>query len=162
MNQNNNERNENKNMIEEIVKMNEQRITKDINEIDGIKRIDFIDIFPISEEHRMKLDDEVRKVSKLIDGTEKGSFYLLDNPIKTKWGDLRFLKIRFYDESKLYYEAAPDFEVENWEKLKEKSNNDSRFKLIEREKWKAIEFKTDNCLVYFLNPLVTKVYGIKN
>lgn len=34
-----------KNMIEEIVKVNEQRIAKDINKINGIKCIDFIDIF---------------------------------------------------------------------------------------------------------------------
>ncbi len=148
-------------MIQEIVKLNEKRITEDIKEITGIRNIDFIDIFPASTEHRIKLDEEARKIAKLVDSTEKGNFYLLDKPIKTKWGDLRFLKIRFFDENKLNYEAAPDFEVKNWEALKELTKNDNRYSFIEREKWQAIEFKTDNCLVYFLNPLVTQVYGIK-
>lgn len=148
-------------MIQEIVKLNEKRIAKDISIIESIKAIDFIDIFPISEEHRKDLDKEAKSIGKLIDSTEKGNFYLLDNPIKTKWGDLRFLKIRFFDESRLHYEAAPDFEVENWEELKEYCTKDKRYSFIEREKWQAIEFKTDNCLVYFLNPLVTQVYGIK-
>lgn len=152
---------ESRNMsIKEIIDINQRRILKDIQEVDGIKRIDFIDIFPISEEHREKLNQEAKNISTVIDSTEKGEFYLLNDPIKTKWGDLKFIKIRFYDESKLNYEAAPDFEVENWNKLKEQCIYDSRFTFIERKKWNAIEFKTDNCLVYFLNPLVTEVYGI--
>lgn len=146
--------------IKEIIDINQKRVSKDLQEINGIKGIDFIDIFPISEEHRGKLKQEAKNISTLIDSTEKGDFYLLNNSIKTKWGDLKFLKIRFYDESKLNYEAVPDFEIENWDKLKEKCKCDVRFKFIEREKWNAIEFKTDNCLVYFLNPLLTEVYGI--
>lgn len=149
-------------MIKEIVKLNEKRISKDISEVEGIKNIDFIDIFPTSEEHRINLDNEACNLGKLIDSTEKGNFYLLDSPIKTKWGDLKFIKIRFYDESRLHYEAAPDFALESWEKLKEIAQNDKRYSFINREKWQAIEFKTENCLVYFLNPLVTQVYGIKN
>lgn len=74
---------------------------------------------------------------------------------------MKFLKIRFFDESRLAYEAAPDFAVANWEKLKQKVNTDDRFSYINRPKWEAIEFKTENSLVYFLNPLVTSVYGIK-
>ena len=137
-------------MIREIVKLNEKRIKKDIREIETLKRIDFIDIFPTSIEHRTKLDEEARKIAKLVDSTEKGNFYLLDKPIKTKWGDLYFLKIRFFNESRLNYEAAPDFEVENWDELKKLTKNDNRCSFFEREKWQAIEFKTDNCLVYFL------------
>lgn len=148
-------------MLEEIIQRNEKRILEDVKEIKGIKNIDFIDIFPTSEEHRIKLDEEVSRKSILIDSTEKGNFYLLDTPIKTKWGDLQFLKVRFFDESKLHYEAAMDFEVENWDELSKFAQKDNRFKFIDREKWKAIEFKTENSLIYFLNPLVTKVYNIK-
>lgn len=148
-------------MLSQIIAKNEKRIEKDIKEIEDIRCIDFIDIFPESEEHRKQLDEEVSKISKLIDSTEKGNFYLLNTPIQTKWGDLKFLKIRFFDESRLAYEAAPDFAVANWEKLKQKVNTDDRFSYINRPKWEAIEFKTENSLVYFLNPLVTSVYGIK-
>lgn len=148
-------------MLEEIVKQNEKRISEDIKCINGITKIDFIDIFPTSEEHKKQLDKEVSQISKLIDSTEKGNFYLLNTPINTKWGELKFLKIRFFDESRLNYEAAPDFEVENWYELKKLSQINEKFNFIERASWNAIEYKTDNCLAYFLNPLVSKVYNIE-
>lgn len=148
-------------MLEEIIKKNESRIEKDIKQIEDIQFIDFIDIFPESEDHRKKLDEEVSKISRLIDSTKKGNFYLLNNPIETKWGKLKFLKIRFFDESRLKYEAAPDFAVKDWDKLKQQVQIDKRFTFICRPNWNAVEFKTENSLIYFLNPLVTTVYGIK-
>lgn len=147
--------------LEEIIKRNEIRIQEDIKEIYGLKTIDFIDIFPISEEHREALEEELKEKSILIDKTEKGKFYLLNHPIKTRWGELKFLKIRFFDETKLNWEAAPDFVVEDWKILKSNVLEDKRFTFIHREKWDAIELKTENSLVYFLNPLVTKIYDIK-
>lgn len=41
-----------KNMLSQIIAKNEKRIEKDIKEIEDIRCIDFIDIFPESEEHR--------------------------------------------------------------------------------------------------------------
>lgn len=35
-------------MLEDIIKKNEDRIAQDIKEIEGIEKIDFIDIFPKS------------------------------------------------------------------------------------------------------------------
>lgn len=148
-------------MLKDIIEINQKRIENDIKDIDGIKNIDFIDIFPTSEQHRKELDQELSSIGKLIDTTEKENFYLLNEPIETKWGQLKFLKIRFFDESRLNYEAAPDFVVEDWKSLKEKTKMDSRFSYIARPNWNAIEFKTNNSLIYFLNPLVTKVYGIE-
>lgn len=51
--------------------------------------------------------------------------------------------------------------IEDWKILKSNVLKDKRFTFIHREKWDAIEFKTENSLVYFLNPLVTKIYDIK-
>jgi len=56
---------------------------------------------------------------------------------------------------------VPDFAVSNWDVLKQKAQMDERFSYISREKWNAVEFKTQNCLAYFLNPLVSEVYGIE-
>ena len=36
---------------------------------------------------------------------------------------------------------------------------DKRFSYIERTEWDAVEFKTDNTLICFLNPLESEVYG---
>lgn len=38
----------------------------------------------------------------------------------------------------------------------------SRYSYITRSNLNSIEFKTNNSLIYFLNPLITEVYGIKN
>lgn len=148
-------------MLKQIIDKNLKRISMDIEEIEGVEYIDFIDIFPESEEHRKMLDEEVNKISILIDSTEKGNFYLLNEPIETKWGKLKFLKIRFFDESRLGYEAAPDFAVKDWQALKNKAEKDKRFSFISRPNWDAIELKTKDSLIYFLNPLVTTVYQIK-
>jgi len=148
-------------MIEEIIHINEKRIERDMKKFEDIKFIDFIDIFPISEEHKEQLDNELKKIAKIIDQTEKGTFYLLDNPIDTKWGKLKFLKIRFFDESRLNWEAAPDFAVENWKELKDKVGKMEGFSLYSRKEWDAVEYKSDDSLIYFLNPLVTSIYNIK-
>ena len=146
-------------MLEEIIKQNLSRIENDLLEIDDIEYIDFIDIFPKSEEHKTELDNEISKMSLLIQKTERGNIYLLNNPIKTKYGILKYVKIRIFDESRLNWEAAADFVVEDRDVLMKKVGKDKRFSYIEREEWDAIEFKTNNTLIYFLNPVASEVYG---
>ena len=146
-------------MLFEITKKNLKRIETDLKEIEGLKCIDFLDIFPESEEHKIKLDEELIQISTLLQETERGNVYYLNTPIKTKYGDLQYIKIRFFDESRLNWEAACDFVVEDRQILLDKVGKDKRFSYIKREKWDAVEFKTDNTLIYFLNPLASEVYG---
>ena len=40
-----------------------------------------------------------------------------------------------------------------------KVGKDKRYSYIKRPEWDAIEFKTDDTLIYFLNPLASEVYG---
>ena len=145
-------------MIEEIVNKNLVRIEADLKEIDDIQKIDFIDLFPISEEHKEMLDNEAKNISKIIKETERGNVYLLNNPIKTKYGNLSLFKVRFFDETRLNWEAAADFVVGDRKVLENKVGRDSRFKYIVREDWDAVEFKTEDTLIYFLNPLASDVY----
>ena len=146
-------------MLKEIIEKNLHRIQNDLLQIEGLKNIDFIDIFPTSEEHRRELDNELGKISKLLKETERGNVYLLNEPIKTKYGKLRHIKIRFYDETRLNWEAAADFVVKDRNILMNKVGNDERYSYIKRTEWDAIEFKTNDTLIYFLNPLASKVYG---
>lgn len=146
-------------MLEEIVNKNLNRIEKDLLEIKDLKNIDFLDIFPKSEEHRILLDEEINKIAILLEKTERGNVYALNNPIETKYGKLTYIKIRIFDETRLNWEAAADFVVKDRNILKDKVGKDIRFSYIKREKWDAVEFKTDNTLVYFLNPLASEVYG---
>ena len=100
-------------MLEEIIKKNLSRIENDLTEIEGLQNIDFIDIFPKSEEHKKQLDDEVSKISKLVKKTNRGNIYLLNQALKTKYGELRYLKIRYFDETRLNWEAVADFVVKD-------------------------------------------------
>ena len=145
-------------MIEEIINKNLKRIEKDLQEIKDIKKIDFIDLFPVSEKHKDLLDNEAKRFSRIIKETERGNVYLLNNPLKTKYGDLSLFKVRFFDETRLNWEAAADFVVKDRKDLEDKVEIDSRYKYIVRSDWDAIEFKTKDTLIYFLRPLASEVY----
>lgn len=149
-------------MLEEIVNNNLKRIEKDLQEIDDIIGIDFIDFFPTSEEHKNQLDEEAKMLGKVVKETERGNVYLLNTPIKTKYGELSLFKVRFYDETRLKWEAAADFVVKDRTILEKKVGVDSRFKYIKRSDWDAVEFKTEDTLIYFLNPLASEVYLNRN
>jgi hypothetical protein len=146
-------------MLEEIIQRNLTRITLDLEEIPGIIGIDFMDIFPTSENHRNQLDAEVAHKARVLQDTERGIAYLLNQPILTPYGELKYIKIRFFDETRLNWEAAADFKVKNRQLLLDKVGKDDRFSYIERPDWNAVEYKTDDSLVYFLEPLASEVYG---
>ena len=148
-------------VIEDIIERNLKRIEKDLTEIEDIQAIDFIDLFPTSEEHRIQLDEEAALIGRIVKETERGNVYLLNNPIKTKYGELSLIKVRFFDETRTNWEAAADFDVKDRKALEDKVEKDYRFKYIERPDWDAVEFKTENTLVYFLKPLASEVY-LKN
>jgi len=63
-------------VIEKIINKNLERIENDLKEINDIQNIDFIDLFPVSEEHRKSLDKEAIRVGKIIKETERGNVYL--------------------------------------------------------------------------------------
>lgn len=146
-------------MLYEIVRKNLERIDSDLKEIKGIKCIDFIDVFPTSVEHKMQLDLEMQNISSLILETERGNVYILHEAIHTKFGELKFVKIRFFDETRLNWEAAIDFVVEDRNILLNRVGKDSRYSYIQRPEWDAVEFKTSDTLIYFLHPLASEVYS---
>ena len=145
-------------MLEQIVQRNLLRIASDLDEIPGIISIDFMDIFPTSENHRIQLDAEVTQKARVLQNTERGNVYLLDKPILTLYGELKYIKIRFFDKTRLKWEAAADFKVKDRQLLLDKVGRDKRFSYIERPDWDAVEFKTEDTLVYFLEPLASEVY----
>ena len=145
-------------MIKEIIDKNLKRVENDLQEIEDIQKIDFIDIFPTSEKHRQELDNEAQNIATIVEKTERGNVYLLNKPIITKYGELSLFKVRFYDETRINWEAAADFVVKDRKLLEDKVGKDSRFKYIKRPDWDAIEFKTEDTLIYFLNPLASEVF----
>ncbi len=146
--------------ILQIVKQCEKDIEQDIKSLKFIKCIDFIDIFPVSEEHKILLDKEASEISTIIEETERGNFYSLNKPITTKFGSIKIFKIRKFDETRLQWVAAPDFETTEYNEFCELYMNDGRFKYIEKPTYKGLEFKTEKSLVYFLDELTTDYYNI--
>lgn len=144
--------------VDEIVEHNLTRIAQDLKEIPGLISIDFMDIFPASEEHRKALDEEMKTRAVVLQVTERGNIYALHIPLDTPYGKLKYFKVRFFDESRLNWEAAADFKVRNRQLLLDKVGQDDRFSYIERPDWTAVEFKTTDTLVYFLEPLASEVY----
>lgn len=54
-------------MFNEIIEKNLNRIQKDLSEnIEGLQRIDFIDIFLTSKKHKIELDEELKNTSTLL------------------------------------------------------------------------------------------------
>lgn len=148
-------------MIVDIIQKNLSRIENDLKEIEGIENIDFIDIFPTSEEHKLQLENEIKDIATLKLKTERGNIYTLNNLLDTKYGKLEWIKIRYFDESRLNWEAAADFVVKDRNILCAKVDKDNRFVYIKRSDWDAIEFKTKDTLIYFLYPLASQVYSKK-
>lgn len=148
-------------MLFDIIEKNLSRVENDLNEIEGLRNIDFIDIFPVSEEHKLQLENEMKDIANLEVKTERGNVYTLIKPLDTKYGKLKWIKIRYFDESRLNWEAATDFMVDDRNILLNKIDKDKRFTYIKRDEWDAVEFKTDNTLIYFLNPLASEVYSKK-
>ena len=146
--------------IKEIINQCEVDIEKDIKCLEFIKCIDFIDIFPISDEHKALLDKEALDIATIIDKTERGNFYVFNEPIATRFGQIKICKIRKFDETRLNWVAAPDFATTNYDKFLELYKNDARFKYIEKPTYKGLEFKTDKSLIYFLDELTTDYYNI--
>jgi len=147
--------------LNEIIKELEKTIEKDLNSLKFIKGIDFIDIFPVSEEHKICLDNEALKIAKIIEETNRGNFYLLNKPIQTKFGIVKIFKVRIFDETRINWIAAPDFATTDYDKFFELYKNDERFNYIEKPTYKGLEFKTHSSLIYFLDELTTDYYNIK-
>jgi len=113
-------------VLEEIINKNLNRIEKDLLEINDLQRIDFLDIFPKSEEHRNLLDEEISKIAMLLEKTERGNVYALNNPIETRYG-----------------KELTEEEVHKiiWEKIKEVNKQLTSYKAIKNLEIKHDEFE---------------------
>ena len=73
--------------------------------------MDYVEIFPRSEEDRVLLNDEAIKIGNIIEKNERGTTYRLNKPISTELGNIELLKIRKFDETRLSWLGAGDFIV---------------------------------------------------
>lgn len=134
---------------------------KDIASLKFIDAVDFIDIFPRSEEHKRLLDEEAKQIADIIEQTDRGNFYVFHKPIETNFGVLKIFKIRKFDTTRLPWLAAPDFRMTDYSKFLKTYKHDSRFTYIEKPTYNGLEFKTKDSLIYFLDVPTTEFYNVK-
>ena len=135
---------------------------KDIKSFPEIKCMDFVDIFPRSEEDRALLNDEAIKIGNIIEKNERGTTYRLNNAILTELGNIELFKIRKFDETRLPWLGAGDFVVNDFDKFKKKYQNAENCKYVEAPTYNAIEIKTNNTLAYVMDIPTSEYYKINN
>ena len=97
--------------IETIIHKIVDLCKKDILSFPEIICMDYVDIFPRSEEDRVLLNDEAIKLGNIIEKNERGTTYHLIKPILTELGNIELLKIRKFDKTRLPWLGAGDFIV---------------------------------------------------
>lgn len=113
--------------------------------------VDYMGIFAKNDDEFTDMDNLVKTLGVLGDktATSTGNTYLLNEPINTKAGFLKVLKIRKPDPTRLQ-RGAPDFRVNDYQSFKEKYlPSGHNFSLIAREVYEMIELKGIDVLVYF-------------
>ena len=134
---------------------------KDILSFPEIICMDYVDIFPRSEEDRVLLNSEANKLGNIIEKNERGTTYRLNKPISTELGNIELLKIRKFDETRLSWLGAGDFIVNEFDKFKNKYQNAKNCKYVEAPTYNAIEIKTDNTLAYIMDIPTSEYYKTK-
>lgn len=146
--------------IEDIIKDCLHDCEKDISSLKFIEGVDFVDIFPRTIEHKILLDEEAKKIARVIEKTERGDFYVFHTPLNTQFGPLKIIKVRKFDETRLPWLAAPDFRVTDYASFFKTYKNDSRFSVVQKPTYSGLEFKTPNSLIYFLDEPTTHYYNL--
>lgn len=98
--------------------------------------VEFACIFCQSEEEYKKLTKAIQKLGKVVQDTQSGYVYLLDEPIQTKAGPLKLVKIRKLDPIRKERGDA-DFNTD-YQKFKELYKGNPKFKLIKRENFEML------------------------
>ena len=134
-------------MIEGIIKKELKKYEENINDIKENKTIDCVTIFSGSNEDYSILNKELVG-NRLIDKMTSGNLYLLNKPLKTKYGYLSFVKIRKHDNTYNNYRISVDFLVDDYKTFKNNLNNPIVKKY---ETFELIQFKNDKSIINIIN-----------
>ena len=143
-------------MIEKIIKENLNKYKSDINNIKENKMIDCVTIFSNSEEDYEVLNKELSG-NRLIDEMTSGNLYYLNDPIKTIYGDLSFIKIRKHDDNYNSYRISVDFTVDNYESFKDRLINPV---IKEYDTFELIQFKNETSIINIISLSAKEDYNI--
>ena len=131
------------NTINQLIKDELDRIKEDTDNIKEEKAIDCVTIFSGSEDDYLNLNNELNN-NRLIDKMSSGNLYYLNEPIKTKYGDLLFIKIRKHDNNYNNYKISVDFTVKDYDSYKNKIKNPI---IKTYDTFELIQFKNDKSII---------------
>ena len=126
---------------------------------DGLS-LDYVAIFSQDEEEQKQLLEIAHKLGSVVEETKTGLTFLLSQPYKTKKGNLRLVKIRYWDKNKPF-RGAPDFRVNDYTSFKEKYGRLPNMNLIDRKEYEMLELsdKNSDILVYFPSEPLTVAFS---
>ena len=142
-------------MIEKLIIDKINKIENNINSINCDKNIDCVTIFPKSVEDYELLNDELLKLGSIIDKMKSGNLYYLNDYINTKYCELKFIKIRVYDEDYVKYGLSIDFVVDNYYNYKSTLINPT---IKKYDTFELIQYKTDSNIINIVSLSASKEY----
>ncbi|HCR41963.1 TPA: hypothetical protein DIV45_01190 [Patescibacteria group bacterium] len=144
-----------KNIVKKIVQ--EAQIIKDKHTDEVGAVVNYACIFAQSQTEYNEMETTLKEWGKAVHETKTGFVYKIP-PLETSAGELRLLKLRKPDSSRLERGDA-DFTVSNYPEFKEKYLDKPGFGIIERSEMEIMELKDSdfNILVYFSYPTLEKV-----
>lgn len=143
-------------MIEKIIEENLNKYKSDIDNIRENKIIDCVTIFSSSDEDYEVLNKELSS-NRLIDKMTSGNLYYLNDPIKTIYGDLSFIKIRKHDDNYNSYRISVDFTVDNYKSFKDSLINPN---IKEYDTFELIQFKKETSIINIISLSARDDYNI--
>lgn len=129
--------------IESIINIELEKYKSDIEKLNDLKNIDCVTIFSNSEEDYNNINNELSS-NTVIDKMSSGNLYYLKEGIDTKYGKLKFIKVRKYDANYLDYRISVDFIVDDYEQFK--SNIDNPI-IKKYDTFELIQFKNKNSII---------------
>lgn len=124
--------------------------------------VDYVAVFCRDDDEQQKILSLVKTLGVVAQKTPTGPNIKLNNPIITKSGPVKLIKVRNIDPIK-HQRGASDFRVKDYEIFKQKYLGRKNINLIERQGFEMIEIWDPNAdvLVYFLNIPLTRQLGIE-
>ena len=135
------------NTINQLIKDELYKIKEDIDNIKEEKTIDCVTIFSNSEDNYLILNNELKN-NRLIDKMSSGNLYYLNEPIKTIYGDLLFIKVRKHDDNYNDYRISVDFTIKDYDGYKNKIKNPI---IKTYDTFELIQFKNNKSIINIIN-----------
>ncbi len=145
--------------IDYIVNTSIQLKNKYIDQVNVL--IEFACIFSKNMEEYQELTEIIKQLGRIVQDTPSGYTYMLDNPIKTKAGKLRLIKIRKPDPNRSE-RGDVDFNT-NYPEFKNKYADKEDFELITREDFEMLRLSNPefDVLACFSSTPLSKSLGVR-